>query len=77
MRAPPARAWLETLDESTREHVHEFLHLLPCPIPDGETHLKRLKLDELEVETCIAVLFGMCIGFRIIGFVALRSRSNK
>jgi hypothetical protein len=35
--------WVESLEESTREHVMEFVHLLPCPTPDGETHLKRLK----------------------------------
>uniref|UniRef100_A0A7S1GRE1 ABC-2 type transporter transmembrane domain-containing protein n=1 Tax=Hemiselmis andersenii TaxID=464988 RepID=A0A7S1GRE1_HEMAN len=70
-------AWLESLDDSTKAHVEEFIHLIPCPTPDGETHLHRLKLDQVAVWPCIAILVLMAVGFRVLGFVALRRRSRK
>lgn len=69
--------WVESLEEGTREHVEEFLHLLPCPVPDGEKHLKRLKLDHSSIPFNLAVLFLMILGFRLMGFIMLRRRTNK
>mmetsp|Transcript_13634 Transcript_13634/g.21296 ORF Transcript_13634/g.21296 Transcript_13634/m.21296 type:complete len:423 (-) Transcript_13634:316-1584(-) len=69
--------WLENLDEGTRGHVEEFLHLLPCPTPDGATHLHRLKLDRMDIWSNIFVLFFLMIAFRVLGFWALVRRTNK
>ena len=70
-----AHKWMETLDEATRAHVEEFSHLLPCPTPDGETHLGRLKLDRVGVWACLAWLLFYLVAFRLLAFAALRRRS--
>ncbi len=59
--------WVESLEESTREHVLEFVHLLPCPTPDGETHLKRLKVSYMSVYT-ISFSVSACANARITAF---------
>ena len=69
--------WLDTLDEATRDHVMEFVHLLPCPTPDGETHLKRLKVDALPVWHNILYLVALMAFFRLLGYYSLHQRAKR
>uniref|UniRef100_A0A7S4UJF0 ABC transporter domain-containing protein n=1 Tax=Guillardia theta TaxID=55529 RepID=A0A7S4UJF0_GUITH len=69
--------WVEKLDEGTKAHVMEFLHLIPCPTPDGETHLKRLKVDGMSITWNILILTLLFLLFRVVGFIALYHRSNR
>mmetsp|Transcript_43382 Transcript_43382/g.137134 ORF Transcript_43382/g.137134 Transcript_43382/m.137134 type:complete len:102 (+) Transcript_43382:34-339(+) len=55
----------------------EFLHLIPCPTPDGETHLKRLKVDGMSITWNILILTLLFLLFRVVGFIALYHRSNR
>jgi len=68
---------VERLDESTRAHVEEFIHLLPCPVPNGETHLERLKLDTINMWAALGWLFFYLVAFRALAFAALLWRTSK
>jgi ATP-binding cassette subfamily G (WHITE) protein 2 len=44
----------------------------PCPIPDGETVINQLGLDQLTIGTCVGALVAMIVGFRIIAYFGIR-----
>ena len=58
-------------------HTRTHTDLLPCPTPDGETHLKRLKVNTMPVWVNVMFLFGLMIFFRTLGYYALVKRANK